>query len=777
MSDYQLREPPSKMIPRGRSGTTRVLLLLQNDANYEHLATWLSDRYEVVTLGDEALEDLEFDLCILDPAMLERYVDRLQQLTDVASPTFLPYLLVASDQTTSKGNTDAWDIVDEVISIPVEKQTLETRLRNLLERRRLSQQQASALTRQQELFRQLFESSNDAIVLIDPQRNTIRECNPQACDLLGYSRQDLLSLSPEDIHPDEMAEFRTFRETVLEDGHGWTAELTCQTNGGQQLAAEISASTVEIDGRSHILASIRDITTRTEQREVLNSLHDVTVALMEATTKQDIATVAVKAARSVFDYEIAGVRLHEAETTPETLQLAAATPAVETHLDGANSEYEVGDGVVGEAFATGEPVVVDDLQSRATPFDYGPIQSAICVPLGSHGVLSIGATETAAFDEANLELIQILATNATAAMTRAQREQTLREQNESLSALFENATDCIVDVEFVDEEPRIRDVNPRFEQVFGHDRAEIRGEQLSDLIVPADENTESQRLVERALAGKRVETEGRRETATGRRDFFIRVVPIHKEDTEYGAFVVYTDITDSKRRSQQLQVLNRVLRHNIRNKLNIVQGVLGRSLEDGKDVPDTLAKEGLTATDELLKLCQTARELSTDTRAPHDETPVSVRDSITRTVESLAQNHPDAKVSSDVTTERWVSSKVQLDRALREVCENAIEHCDQATPEVEITCEQVPERENWIALTVADNGPGIPEEQQSILERGEETDLEHSNGLGLWTVQWIVTIAGGELTIETPEDRGTVLTILLPTVQPKSQLNSKRTSK
>ena len=768
MSDYQPRNPLSNITSGGRPGSTRVLLLLQNDTNRDHLATWLSDTYEVVTLDDRALEGVEFDLCILDGAMLERHTDRLQQVKDAAAPTFLPYLLVSPNRTDRERGTNVWEFVDEMISIPADKQALENRLRNLLERRRLSHQQATALTRQRELFRRLFESSNDAIILVDPQQNTIRECNPQACDLLSYSRQELLSLSPEDIHPDEMAEFRTFRETVLENGHGWTAELTCQTGTGRQVDAEISASAVEIDGRPHILASIRDVTTRTEQREVLNSLHDVTVGLMDATTKQDIASVTVEAARSVFGYDIAGVRLHTVDTAPETLQLAAATPAVETHLDVAKSEYEIGEGVVGDAFASGEPVIVDDLQSRKTPFDYGSIRSAMCVPLGAHGILSIGATESGAFDETNLKLTQILATNATAAMTRAQREQTLRERNESLSALFENATDCIVDVEFVDEEPRIRDVNPRFEQVFGYDRAKIRGEPLSDLIVPADENTESQRLAERALSGNRVETEARRETATGRRDFFIRVVPIHKDDTEYGAFVVYTDITDSKRRSQQLQVLNRVLRHNIRNKLNIVQGVLGRTLEDGKDVPDTLAKEGLTATDELLKLCQTARELSTDTRPENDETPISVGDSITRTVELLAQNHPDAKVSSEVTTERWIQSTVQLDRALREVCENAIEHCDQSTPEVEISCEQVPERENWIALTVADNGPGIPEEQRSILEKGEETDLEHSNGLGLWTVQWIVTIAGGELAIETPEDRGTVLTILLPTVQPKS---------
>ncbi|MBX0298334.1 PAS domain S-box protein [Haloarcula nitratireducens] len=357
MSDYKPRQPLSTVVPRDRSDTTRVLLLLQREANRDHLAAWLSTEYEVVIPKHGSVEELDFDLCVLDAAMLERHSDCLQRLKDTAEPMFLPYLLVSPERTDRDRNATVWDIVDEVISIPTEKQALDNRLHNLLERRRLSQQQATALTQQRELFRRIFQASNDAIVILDPQRNTIRECNPQACDLLGYSRQSLLSLSPEDLHPDEISEFRAFRDTVLDQGHGWTAELTCRTEAGNVLDAEISASTVEIDGRPHMLASIRDVTTRAEQREVLNNLHDVTVELMDATTKREVANVAVEAARGVFGYDIAGVRLHDAETTPEVLQLVATTPTVESQLDATESEYEVGDGVVGESFATGEPVV------------------------------------------------------------------------------------------------------------------------------------------------------------------------------------------------------------------------------------------------------------------------------------------------------------------------------------------------------------------------------------------------------------------------------------
>ena len=158
----------------------------------------------------------------------------------------------------------------------------------------------------------------------------------------------------------------------------------------------------------------------------------------------------------------------------------------------------------------------------------------------------------------------------------------------------------------------------------------------------------------------------------------------------------------------------------------------------------------------------------TETRPEATDTPISVTDTIADTVDSLEEDYPDARLSTDVAEERLVPGTVQLDRALRELCENAIEHCDQATPEVEVSSKQAPEREDWVVITVADNGPGIPEDQQTILENGEETELEHGNGLGLWTVKWIVTIAGGDLEIDTCADRGTDVTICLPTVRPTS---------
>ncbi|WP_418281928.1 PAS domain S-box protein [Halorubrum sp. DTA98] len=726
------------------------------------MADWLSPTYEVITTDGEP-SDEEFDLCIVDGPMLATHRERLQTAKKQAAPIFLPYVLM-STTTNPKPTSQVWDDVDEVISVPTQKATLHHRLTNLLERRALSQQLAGDFQEQRELFRKIFESSNDAILVTDLDKDTIRECNPQACELLGYTRTELCSLTPAEIHSGELPTYRAFVESVVEEGHGWIDELSCQTKTGERLDAEISASRLELNGRPHLLASVRDVTTRNEQHRILNSLHDTTVELMGASTKQEIAEVTVKAAKRVFNYDIVGVRLLNEKTSPQTLELAAATTDIEDLLEPDPPAYEVGEGPVGQSFEHEEREVIDDLRERDTPFEYDPIRSAMCFPLESYGVLSIGATDSASFTDDDVQMAAILATNAAAALTRSDREVALRDRTASLIGLFENTIDGIVEAEFIDGMPYIRDVNPAFERIFGYDRDTIQGESLAKLVVPTEQEPESQILINHALAGRYIETEARRKTATGRRDFLIRVIPVDPDGSGVGAYLAYMDITERKRRDQQLQVLNRVLRHNIRNKLNVARGVVEQTIKKDGEVSDSLAHDGLDAINQLLDLSEKARELTTESNSQNDPESVAVADLVTRTIESLEQEYPDAVISTDVTTETSVADTGRLNQVLQELCENAIEHTDQPEPSVRIRVMSDPDSDEQINIAVEDDGPGIPDDQRAVLQDGEETPLQHGDGLGLWTVHWSVRMAGGDLDLGEASDRGTTVTVIWPTV-------------
>ncbi len=98
--------------------------------------------------------------------------------------------------------------------------------------------------------------------------------------MLGYSHQELLSLGISDVHPDEMPQFRDFAQSVFERGGGWTNELTCLTKTGNSLPAEISASVIDVEGRTCLIALVRDITERKQAEEALRA-SEARLAVME----------------------------------------------------------------------------------------------------------------------------------------------------------------------------------------------------------------------------------------------------------------------------------------------------------------------------------------------------------------------------------------------------------------------------------------------------------------------------------------------------------------
>ena len=140
-----------------------------------------------------------------------------------------------------------------------------------LERRR----RESELRRSKAQFERIFESSHDAIYINDPHADEILDANEAGCEMLGYSRTELLERGPSDFHPDEMERFETFVDEVYETGSGWTDELTCLHRDGDRIPVEMSASTIEYDGRRCLLAIVRDISDRKERERAQRRLYEI----------------------------------------------------------------------------------------------------------------------------------------------------------------------------------------------------------------------------------------------------------------------------------------------------------------------------------------------------------------------------------------------------------------------------------------------------------------------------------------------------------------------
>ncbi len=95
---------------------------------------------------------------------------------------------------------------------------------------------------QQNYSEQIFESSSEAMLVVDPYRNAILNVNQAACNLLGYTRQVLLSLSAGQLLGRDRGALIVFTDEVFHKGSAWSNDISVLTSSGDEINLEISAS-------------------------------------------------------------------------------------------------------------------------------------------------------------------------------------------------------------------------------------------------------------------------------------------------------------------------------------------------------------------------------------------------------------------------------------------------------------------------------------------------------------------------------------------------------
>jgi len=246
------------------------------------------------------------------------------------------------------------------------------------------------------------------------------------------------------------------------------------------------------------------------------------------------------------------------------------------------------------------------------------------------------------------------------------------------------------------------------------------------------------------------------ETGGQRREFVVTPARLTDPgDTHVGYTVLFQDVTDAVRREQRLTVLNRVLRHNLRNDLNVVQGYLeaGADRVADESVSEMLSTAAGTATD-LARTGEKVREIEETMGSPPDPDGFELAPLVAVAADDCRRQF-DRPVDVDVPEDLAVrADRETLSVVLVEAVENALEHTDGP---VAVRARRA-DRE--VVLTIADEGPGVPDHELETLREGTETPLVHGSGVGLWVIQWGVARLGGTVTFET--SGGTTVELTLP---------------
>lgn len=218
----------------------------------------------------------------------------------------------------------------------------------------------------------------------------------------------------------------------------------------------------------------------------------------------------------------------------------------------------------------------------------------------------------------------------------------------------------------------------------------------------------------------------------------------------------------AERLSDHLTVLNRVLRHDIRNEATVIQGraeLLTTDTERNRH-PEMIQKHA----ENLVDLSEQAQLVDRLIRQGEpDRVIIDIRSVIEAHLEQLC---PTVEIETSLEAATQVHAHPLIESALGNVLDNAVEHNDADAPRIRVDTGMIQQgRTQYVEIRIADNGPGIPDEQVAVLERGYETQLEHTEGLGLWLVHWIVSESDGMIGFDENSPRGSVVRICLKRAQ------------
>lgn len=264
----------------------------------------------------------------------------------------------------------------------------------------------------------------------------------------------------------------------------------------------------------------------------------------------------------------------------------------------------------------------------------------------------------------------------------------------------------------LDADHRVQAVNPAFETLFGYTEEEIRGENPDDYILPPEHEAEGRNITRRVMDGEVVVAETERMNKDGERiPVSLLAAPIVIDDMQEGVFAIYRDVSDRREAEERiaelnntLRLLNKIMRHDILNDVQIAQSAL-ELYREGED--EELLEKAVKRMQQGVSLIKRMRGLESMVATGKELEAVDVR--------AVAEEVTgDCDIECTVEGSAVVLADEALHSVLRNLVDNAVTHGDASRVAVEIgrsgdRCE----------IRVVDDGTGIPDEvKQRVFEEG-----------------------------------------------------------
>ncbi|WP_411967441.1 PAS domain S-box protein [Haloferax sp. YSSS75] len=584
--------------------------------------------------------------------------------------------------------------------------------------------------------RALFEAVDVGLAVRDLDTLELVDINRRYLDILGTDRDTVLTTAPVELTADvpgyTAEQTRTEVQEALETGNNvflWPIERA----DGTVVWVRVSLSIAELSGRRHLVSTVEDVTEEREREQELE-------AFKSAVDNVDAGIALTEDGTHVYMNDT-GARICGYPDGESML----GVPWTDLHDEAEASRIH---GEVADAFAS-----TGRWQGEAT----------IRRPDGE--AVPIRLSLTSLSEERTVVVFQDLS------------EQKERERELERSRDFLDRTQRIARVggweldlrdgtlEWTDQTKRIHDVPLDYEP------------SLDDALgfYPADDRKKVRTLVERCRnEGVAWEDDFRIVTASGAERWVrTRGEPVIRDSRVTALRGTIQDVTvrrsrerELERTNAELEALNRIIRHDIRNDMSVIVGwaeLLDDHVDDeGHEILSRVLHTGR----HTIEITEVARDLietmSGDTVETH---PLSLPGTIERELTVRREAFPRATFDVDgEIPDVAVRANPLLASVFGNLFGNAIKHNDdETTVTVSARVERRETDHDVAVVRIADDGVGIPDTRKAVVFGKGEKGLDSSGtGLGLYFVNKLVDSYGGDVWIEDNEPTGTVVVLELP---------------
>ncbi len=629
-------------------------------------------------------------------------------------------------------------------------------------------------------YRKLIENLNDSVFLIKntgPQMANFAEINQEAINRYGYTRAEFIQMkvlnliAPEALNT-AMVE-RRFK-TLNKEGK-IVYESTHISKSGERFPVEFSATTVEMEGETYILATVRDISQRKlaeeQQKETEGMLQLITDNISDVVWMFDLR----QQRYTYFSPSVQQVRGHspqqamsmsmEESLTPESYQ--KALKRISLLVDSPETVTKNHEIIELQQYHANGQLLDVEIAARL-------IRDADGKPLSLAGV-----------------------TRDITARKIAERK--LQEEKDKFRSLFEHITDYVLILKAQDNDLIITDMSESACHYHGYTRAELIGQSISLLDASGfnmDQNRENLKLLRAGQTYSFETVHLRKDGSTFPVGAATKQIEI---DGEPYLFAIEHDLTMRKKAEMERNDLEQQLRqkykmeavgliaggmaHNFNNNLAIILGNLEliKMRTQGAAKLDEYLENAMIGVHRSRELVQqimtysrqgTHRKSSIHPALVIEETCKLLRSTIPASVE--LDFHSDSPVDMVI-----LADSTRIQEALLNLCNNAVHAMREKgklsilLQSTELTTADIPAQFTcqpglYACLAIKDTGSGMtPEIMEKIFDPFFTTkDVDEGTGMGLATVQGIVEQHDGLIKVASTPGAGTTFSLYFPVAEP-----------